>query len=680
MTEKTAKADLTPVRQRTQFSCVPCSLAMALNALGLNTSEDEVNDVLGARPMKGASWEQVLAAAQHFGCRATLTMPATVTQIKEWTDAGTPVLIAWNPEGREWSHASVVFDVSDGPEGRMVHVADPNLPNPEKTTRVMGEDEFYGKWYEKWPNYLVRRPAVAIEREITPEGRQVMASQEKVAVHHRTAEPYDCYRDGLRGRALAECYMLFPNDLGPDDIEFIQRYFPSFNGGSRYPSRPRVQKSPVSKDFRERANKLLVALWFSQDKGKKFVKDNLYKSELSVKQLSWFESLERKYARVIRDLPDDLDISFHVYSGMGSSLVLRRLSPGDKAKVEKHFDLEAEGHEWVLRPKSKAAPAPAAPSPSAAPASDRNVFDRDRTQKMVVILKSLGPSGMLQGFIRDLESGKGLMDKQLSAVRHQLYKSRRKPEADVFRMASDRTAAIEISYGGKTFDGKTKNFSVRFNPHDRELVGLVRAVGERAGYYRWEPRGMWWSASEESARAIADEFAGQVVFKGHAERELKMASGQSIRDSRGHTWDPRRGLEGPFRFRSGIVLYYDPRESGGQYYDPSTDMYVDNSDFSELTGENWKRRASGILVADMFLAGRKRKPKPSQPVTKTEEEKRKEKGRITGKPPKQRNMVVKEMVEHGWGSGAHGGGPKTKNRRDRRDTKNELRQHMGEEN
>jgi hypothetical protein len=151
-----------------------CSMMMCLRANGCECTEDEVNKVMGARPMKGAAWEQALACAQHYGMRATLTMPSTVQQLKQWTDRGIPIMIAWNPEGRDWSHASVVFDVDD--EGN-VFVADPNIPNPSRTVRVVPEDEFYSKWYEKWPNYLVRRPACAIEREITGDGFQVMASQ-----------------------------------------------------------------------------------------------------------------------------------------------------------------------------------------------------------------------------------------------------------------------------------------------------------------------------------------------------------------------------------------------------------------------------------------------------------------------------------------------------------------------
>ena len=50
-------------------------------------------------------------------------------------------------------------------------------------------------------------------------------------------------------------------------------------------------------------------------------------------------------------------------------------------------------------------------------------------------------------------------------------------------------------------------------------------------------------------------------------------------------YGPRKGLEGPFNF-SGRVLYYDPRE--GQYYDPSTDFYVEDA---EMT-----------LIRDGFLA------------------------------------------------------------------------------
>ena len=45
----------------------------------------------------------------------------------------------------------------------------------------------------------------------------------------------------------------------------------------------------------------------------------------------------------------------------------------------------------------------------------------------------------------------------------------------------------------------------------------------------------------------------------------------------------RPGLEGPFVFATGRVLYYDPKE--GSYYDPKTDFYVDRDEVAYLHNE-----------------------------------------------------------------------------------------------
>jgi hypothetical protein len=41
-------------------------------------------------------------------------------------------------------------------------------------------------------------------------------------------------------------------------------------------------------------------------------------------------------------------------------------------------------------------------------------------------------------------------------------------------------------------------------------------------------------------------------------------------------YTPMKGLEGPFVFQTGKVLYYDPKE--GKYYDRDTDFYVSNKE------------------------------------------------------------------------------------------------------
>ena len=42
----------------------------------------------------------------------------------------------------------------------------------------------------------------------------------------------------------------------------------------------------------------------------------------------------------------------------------------------------------------------------------------------------------------------------------------------------------------------------------------------------------------------------------------------------------RAGLEGPFEYPNGRVLYYDPK--GGEYWDPLTDFYVPREEVADL--------------------------------------------------------------------------------------------------
>ena len=51
-------------------------------------------------------------------------------------------------------------------------------------------------------------------------------------------------------------------------------------------------------------------------------------------------------------------------------------------------------------------------------------------------------------------------------------------------------------------------------------------------------------------------------------------------------YGPRNGLEGPFNF-SGRVLYYDVKQ--GQYYDPTTDFYVEQAEMDIINTEFMER-------------------------------------------------------------------------------------------
>ena len=56
--------------------------------------------------------------------------------------------------------------------------------------------------------------------------------------------------------------------------------------------------------------------------------------------------------------------------------------------------------------------------------------------------------------------------------------------------------------------------------------------------------------------------------------------GYRVLKDREEKWQPRKGLEGPFFYANGRVLYYDPK--GGQYWDPLTDFYVTNEEMDYL--------------------------------------------------------------------------------------------------
>lgn len=52
-------------------------------------------------------------------------------------------------------------------------------------------------------------------------------------------------------------------------------------------------------------------------------------------------------------------------------------------------------------------------------------------------------------------------------------------------------------------------------------------------------------------------------------------------------YGPRKGLEGPFHYPNGQVLYYDPK--AGEYWDPRTDFYVANEDVAQLQQQIFDR-------------------------------------------------------------------------------------------
>ena len=70
--------------------------------------------------------------------------------------------------------------------------------------------------------------------------------------------------------------------------------------------------------------------------------------------------------------------------------------------------------------------------------------------------------------------------------------------------------------------------------------------------------------------------------------------GYAVLGERDVKWQPRKGLEGPFYFATGRVLYYDVKE--GQYYDPTTDFYVEQEEMDLLHAEMTRSSSCSRVV------------------------------------------------------------------------------------
>ena len=68
-------------------------------------------------------------------------------------------------------------------------------------------------------------------------------------------------------------------------------------------------------------------------------------------------------------------------------------------------------------------------------------------------------------------------------------------------------------------------------------------------------------------------------------------------------YTPLKGMEGPFQFRGGEILYYDPSE--GKYYDRDADMYISDRDADRITSRTAgnKLAGTGLKAVQALLPG-----------------------------------------------------------------------------
>jgi hypothetical protein len=86
----------------------------------------------------------------------------------------------------------------------------------------------------------------------------------------------------------------------------------------------------------------------------------------------------------------------------------------------------------------------------------------------------------------------------------------------------------------------------------------------------------------ESAGTFLSEFNRRESVAGDRLSESLRKHGVTATPINKSKYPSRKGLEGPFRYRTGAVLYYDPKEQ--RYYDSGRDMYLDNEEALMIMG------------------------------------------------------------------------------------------------
>ena len=119
-----------------------------------------------------------------------------------------PTLNPTTPE--EVEEVEQFAETEDPEHGLMVHVADPNIPDPDETVRVVPKGEFY----PKGPNYLVRRPALMLDREITQNRRQVMARQKSAKKLRKIRSLRELYQKAQQDPGYMHLLKISAENLG----------------------------------------------------------------------------------------------------------------------------------------------------------------------------------------------------------------------------------------------------------------------------------------------------------------------------------------------------------------------------------------------------------------------------------------------------------------------------------
>jgi hypothetical protein len=157
---------------------------------------------------------------------------------------------------------------------------------------------------------------------------------------------------------------------------------------------------------------------------------------------------------------------------------------------------------------------------------------------------------------------------------------------------------------GESVLGLVRGTMDRMEERRLEEMGLSGGHGsKKPAARRGEPSRASSQTSKTTAQAGKRAMIAEKISKAEHERIVAKAmkgQGTKVRPIDPAKYSKRKGLEGPFRFRDGSILYYDPKE--GSYYDAGKDMYVDAPRESVEEAEGQYRTLNDAAVIEPGLA------------------------------------------------------------------------------
>lgn len=147
--------------------CGPASLKIVLDYYGLNKSEAEMAELVGATKILGTDADSLVRVAKQLGFKVVIKNNSNFTDIEKWLAKGVPLIVDWFTRGRQDYPDSAVADghysVVCGVDDEYIYLQDPEIGG----IRKIKKDDFKRVWFDFSgefikPDELIVRQIIAI--------------------------------------------------------------------------------------------------------------------------------------------------------------------------------------------------------------------------------------------------------------------------------------------------------------------------------------------------------------------------------------------------------------------------------------------------------------------------------------------------------------------------------------